>query len=276
MCGAQVLSHRSSGPSFSFGSGPQRLDVKGDASSGKGGTVTLQASVSATTSASPGPIYNPAPSRKWLGDAPRAQFGTQKQRPDGFAATQDISKLTGKSNLPGPGTYKLPAAVGKQPLGRCHSNPHFSFGQAKQRESAALVTPSPGPVYDPKGTVRGTSNGSSYSFGNDIRTKNRDPSARVPGPGVYNLRSAMGHQPLSMYKSAMHIGFGTPSLGGSGRSAPLEGRHSPGPIYMAAGGCRKQVHTCAPASLPRRSHARAHARAHAHAHAHTLHCAGRR
>ena len=62
-CGAQVLSHKSSGPSFSFGSGPARIQFTGAAARGP---QILQASVPSGGDQSPGPIYNPAPSRKWL------------------------------------------------------------------------------------------------------------------------------------------------------------------------------------------------------------------
>ena len=55
-----------------------------------------------------------------------ACFGTQQQRPQ--TGTQDLSKLTGKSNLPGPGTYALPSSLGPQALGRCRSYSSFSFG----------------------------------------------------------------------------------------------------------------------------------------------------
>ena len=150
-CGSQVLSHKSSAPSFSFGSGPSRLTFTGAAARGD---QTLQASVSSGGAVSPGPIYNPSPSSKWLGDAPKPGFGTQEQRPSAATASGDVSRLTGKSNLPGPGSYQQPSSVGKQALGRCHSYSMYSFGNQRQRENAAKATPSPGPVYDPKGTSR--------------------------------------------------------------------------------------------------------------------------
>ena len=278
LLGAQVLSHKTSAPSFSFGSGPARIQFTG---AEMRGSQTLQAAVSGGHHTSPGPIYNPAPSKKWLGDAPNPHFGTQQQRPPTGAAASDISKLTGKSTLPGPGNYPLPSSMGKQSLGRCHSFSSFSFGTAKQRESAALVTPSPGPVYDLKGTKNGSMDRAAYSFGNEIRTKNRDPSLRTPGcvripngapcvalsppptppphaliahlhalpphlctrrPGVYNSRSSVGLQVYSTQRSSRLVGFGTPTVQSSDRGIlPLEGRHSPGPVYMNAPACRKQA-----------------------------------
>ena len=239
MCGPQTHSHKTSAPSFSFGSGPARINFTGPQVKGP---IVLQASVPGSASESPGPIYNPAPSRKWFGDAPNARFGTEEQRPTMGQAKSDISKLTGKSLLPGPGQYPLPPSVGKQPLGRMHSGSQYSFGMGKQRENAAKATPSPGPVYDPKGTIRGSMERASYSFGNEIRIKNRDPSARMPGPGTYSLKPALGPQPYSTNKSAMQIAFGTPTANSSSRGIlPLEGRHSPGPVYMNAAACKKQA-----------------------------------
>ena len=118
----------------------------------------------------------------------------------------------------------------------------FSFGNQKQRVNPASVTASPGPVYEPKGTKHGAMGRPQYSFGNDVRGKNRDPSLRTPGPGNYNQKSSMGLQVYSTQRSAMVIGFGTPGRGEGGRGIlPLEGRASPGPIYMNAGGLRKQA-----------------------------------
>ena len=39
----------------------------------------------------------------------------------------------------------------------------------------------------------------------------------------------------------MVIGFGTPGTNSDRGMLPLEGRHSPGPIYMNAAACRKQA-----------------------------------
>jgi hypothetical protein len=235
-CGAQILSHKTSAPSFSFGTGPSRLTFTGAAARGD---QTLQASVSSGGAISPGPIYNPTPQSKWLGDAPTPVFGTEEQRPPS-SVSRDISKLTGKSTLPGPGHYPLPSSMGKQALGRSHSSSLYSFGNQPQRVSAAKATPSPGPVYEPKGTIRGSSEKQAFSFGNDVR-KARDAGSRTPGPGTYVLKPALGTQPSSQSRSGMIIGFGTPNANSSRSMLPYEGRASPGPIYQNAVACRKQA-----------------------------------
>ena len=145
-----------------------------------------------------------------------------------------------------PRTRRPPGAacthsIHSAPLGRCSSEPEFSFGTQRQRENAAKATPSPGPVYEPRGTIRGAVDRPAYSFGNEIRLKNRG-DARTPGPGNYGLRGAMGTQVGSVYRSSSSACFGTPSAaGGGGRTVmTLEGRHSPGPIYMNQAACVKQ------------------------------------
>jgi len=240
MNGSQVLSQKATSPGYSFGSGPARIQFTGAAAHG---SQTLQASVPSGGDQSPGPIYNPAPASRWIGDAPHPHFGTQQQRPLTGAAAAEISKLTGKSTTPGPGAYPQPASVGKQPLARCHSYSQFSFGTQRQRESAAKATPSPGPVYEPRGSRNGSMDRASYSFGNEIRVKNRDPSLRTPGPGNYNAKSAFASQVLSDQRTQPSAAFGTPSAGSSASRGilPLEGRASPGPIYMNAAACRKQT-----------------------------------
>ena len=61
------------------------------------------------------------------------------------------------------------------------------------------------------------------------------------GPGNYNMRSACGVQVASTQRSASAAAFGQPSVSNTGRGIlPLEGRHSPGPIYMNAAACKKQ------------------------------------
>ena len=63
---------------------------------------------------------------------------------------------------------------------------------------------------------------------------------RTPGPGMYNSKSAFGTQAISETRTSMTIGFGQPTLHSSNRGIlPLEGRHSPGPIYMNAAACKK-------------------------------------
>ncbi len=241
--GAQTLSTKSSAPSFSFGSGPSRIHFDG-AAAREGGKRGIQPSVGSGLGAGPGPIYNPAPARKWLGDAPAPHFGTQQQRPLSMKEKSDISRLTGKSKLPGPGQYAAPSSLGTQALGRSRSTSAFSFGTSKQRVSAALHTASPGAVYDvpQPATFRGNVRKASYSFGHEVRNKALSDDHN-PGPGVYAQRGALGHQPSSTHVSGRTAGFGNPRVNTkAGRSAmPLEGRYSPGPIYMAQSGTRKQT-----------------------------------
>ena len=91
-------------------------------------------------------------------------------------------------------------------------------------------------MYDvPKAVTKtGAAVAAAYSFGNDVRLK-AHVDTRMPGPGVYTLKSGFGRQAYSVHLSGRTAGFGTPSVNGkASRSVlPLEGRASPGPIYLA-------------------------------------------
>ena len=189
MCGTQVLSQKSSSPSFSFGSSPARLALH---SSKASKPVCLQASVSESV-ITPGPVYNPVPTTKWFGDAPHASFGTQRQRP--VTSASQVSSLTGKSNVPGPGTYGMQSSIGVQSLGRCRSNNSWTFGHAKQHEPEPRPL-SPGPVYEipSKVTRGGRMQRSAYSFGSEARCGPTNSRARTPGPGAYNCKPSIGMQ----------------------------------------------------------------------------------
>ena len=207
--GTQVLGGRDSAPSFSFGSAPARIAL----SAGTQRKLSeLQPSVAATSTKTPGPIYDAKPTRKWLGDGPRHGFGTETQRPPPRTGL-DISKTTGKSTTPGPGTYPLHGAMGPQPLAGTRGNPMYSFGQAKQRVPPGSTTSDPGPVYDvpASATARGIVIRATYSFGTEVRDRVHKPD-RVPGPGQYKIPNALGPQFHSQHKSGAVVGFGVPSV----------------------------------------------------------------
>ena len=148
--GRQVLGGRTSEPSFSFGSAPARVALPAG-SQRKG--AELQPSVAVSSQKNPGPIYNPK-GHKPMGDGPRHVFGTevrasrtlalalafslttptsthtmwcgspldraprlphQTQRPPA-KTNGEVSKVTGLSMSPGPGTYALQGAFGPQYL----------------------------------------------------------------------------------------------------------------------------------------------------------------
>merc|ERR1740139_1754428 len=229
MFGSQVLGGRSSAPSFSFGSAPARIPLSG----GSQRRTELQPSVATSSQKTPGPIYNPKPTTKWIGDGPCHPFGTETQRPPAMT-NGEVSKSTGQSMSPGPGTYALQGAFGPQYLGRCRNLPHYSFGFQKQHTASARNTCDPGPVYDvpQAATRRGNMVRATYSFGREPQRGQALRSERVPGPGHYRMPVALGPQVASVHKSGMIVGFGVPSAsGGVGRPMSLEGRHSPGPKY---------------------------------------------
>ena len=151
--GSQFLGGRSSAPSFSFGSAPARIALSG----GSQRRAELQPSVAASSQRNPGPIYNPKGNTP-MGDGPRHPFGTevrasrtlvlsrlasgpppprllhQTQRPPAMT-NSEVSKTTGQSMSPGPGTYALQSAFGPQYLAVWKSSPIWPAGWPRLAEA---------------------------------------------------------------------------------------------------------------------------------------------
>ena len=236
--GAQVLSHKASSPSFSFGSSPSRVQVTIERSASKD---LLMPSVASSKEKTPGPIYNPLPARRYLGDGPRHVFGTEEQRPP----LARVSKSTGKSSTPGPGAYAVPSSMGHQTLGLRASSSAYSFGLSRQRVSLSRAkSAGPGPIYSvAKGaTMRGVVRPAAYTFGNELRHR-RAAATSTPGPGNYLIGSSLGLQVASTNRSGPIAGFGQPPLASHiGRPMQLEGSHSPGPRYsVGTNSCGRQL-----------------------------------
>jgi len=209
-CGRQVLSKNASSPSFSFGSGPARLTVavtKGVASSK---SRVLLASTN-TVIVTPAAIYEIQETRP--GRVPPQQvFGSEQQRPLIFGATAmrsaDVNHATGKSTIPGPGSYQQPSSVGTQTLTRSRSSSKYTFGLAQPSAVSSVRTTGPGPAYFPAETMtkRGELLKAAYSFGNEQqRTR---PLNHNPGPGTYGAKSSVGKQVNSAMRSSVAAGFG--------------------------------------------------------------------
>ena len=147
--GAQVLSHKASSPSFSFGSSPSRVQVTIERSASKD---LLMPSVASSKEKTPGPIYNPLPARRYLGDGPRHVFGTEEQRPP----LARVSKSTGKSSTPGPGAYAVPSSMGHQSLGLRASSSAYSFGLSRQRVSLSRAKSAGPGLFRRQGATRHT------------------------------------------------------------------------------------------------------------------------
>jgi len=179
--GIQPLSTNDSAPIFSFG--------KND-----GGQSTGLISRS-----SPGPVYRPNPTSKWIGDAPHAKFGSHRQRPDFISYSAERTNLEGRVLSPGPAAYGCASSMGKQSLTRNRSSGGFSFGppsplrQSRSqgtlplggRQRRAFGSGSPGP--------------GSYCF---------QPLPKTPGPGRYETESSLYDQASSRNATLSSFSFG--------------------------------------------------------------------
>ena len=195
-CGRQVLSKNASSPSFSFGSGPARVTVAAN----KGITASKSKHLLPSTnlvSCTPAAIYELQESRPGRGP-PQHVFGSEQQRPLVFGSkgmrAADVNHETGKSTIPGPGSYSQQSSVGNQTLTRSRSSSQYTFGTAQPSFTSSAKTLGPGPAYFPAETMtkRGVLLKAAYTFGNEqqrSRTQNSNP-----GPGAYGVKSSVGKQ----------------------------------------------------------------------------------
>ena len=100
-------------------------------------------------------------------------------------------------------------------------------------------------------TSRGRRLAAAYSFGSAVRPASSGILQSVPGPGTYNIFSAIGKtQPSSQMRSQPTTSFGEPPLRGTSRGLPTHSE-SPGPVYSMknAVACGQQ-HLSPSRSLP--------------------------
>jgi len=209
MFGEQLLSSRTTGPAYSFGSSPARVTLMVERKRGRG--AGLVPSVPMSTRAglpAPGPIYNPTPTSKWLGDAPHHAFGKAEQRPP-MPQVKDASKRTGKSNAPGPGSYESEPSLGHQIETRRPNSSSYTFGQNLEggtfREKIQTISPGPKYAPPPWNNKTGGRGLTVFSFATDSRDgvylASRKRVNATPAPGYYMYMSGMGSQPTKFCHS---------------------------------------------------------------------------
>ncbi|KAL1498855.1 hypothetical protein AB1Y20_013380 [Prymnesium parvum] len=234
MCGEQVLSHKLSSPSFSFGCGPARLAIPSRRSAAR---MLLQPSVSESV-ITPGPIYNPSLASKRQSAAPSASFRRSIHPSSSSALARGLSRPPLAS--PGPAAYELASSLVAQPLARCATPAAYSFTSG--RPEARPPDLSPGPIYVIPARVSraGRGGGRAYSFGCAVRSGCAPPPRdSSPGPGMYTPDAALSSGGSSAARGGPQRAFrGNCIDRGVARSC----KDSPGPIYPAeTSACSKQV-----------------------------------
>jgi len=173
---------------------------------------------------SPGPVFYPKPTSKWLGDAPSYSFSgefgpepalRQQEPPEGTLTKEQIALLKedttpiprrfngagAPANNPGPGQYRVHAQFGfgrsfakcpytQQILSKNRSSPQFSL--ATRARPPRAVTVSPGPAAYTTGNTavgrqpqaRHRSHGG-FAFGGEQRGYQMPYKYTTPGPGAH-------------------------------------------------------------------------------------------
>jgi hypothetical protein len=141
---------------------------------------------------------------KWP-SAPSFGFGTgtRDQREKIFISMAHVKGVHGR-NSPGPASYLLPSASGKQFLSTRDSQPRWAFGSAMRFP--------------------------------------RSKFEAAPGPGTYTLQPALGRQITSTFKTMPIFGFGTAGQRANWKvfisqqhNLAFYGRESPGPLTYGLG-----------------------------------------
>jgi len=151
---------------------------------------------------SPGPVYVPKPTSKWLGDAPCYSMGTS-ERPG-------MNKQ--KRGVPGPDAYNMKMSVGNQVESARYTSPAIGIGTEGRQQHTGKRNP----VYSDSLFPRVDSVGSQvYSskrsyptikIGTDPRFRGTEEGP--PGPGNYKSRSSVGRQVNSYCRTMPSRSFG--------------------------------------------------------------------
>lgn len=224
--GPQVSSKRATAPSYGFGSGTretqERVFISHEHASLSSGGVAR----------SPGPaVYSHRPSVGVQVDgakesAPLWAFGTEERFAPPNKSTADN---------PAPGHHGTQSGIGIQVDSKKASLPLYGFGSSTREQQEKVYVDqehsavgygkaSPGPCtymlnpavgkqvlsYGPSGFARSVKNGSqpTWVFGKAERLMVAK-STNMPGPGAYEIATAVGVQASSTKRSLPRFGFGT-------------------------------------------------------------------
>eukprot|EP00658_Telonema_sp_P-2_P005382 TRINITY_DN12010_c0_g1_i15.p1 TRINITY_DN12010_c0_g1~~TRINITY_DN12010_c0_g1_i15.p1 ORF type:complete len:245 (-),score=23.42 TRINITY_DN12010_c0_g1_i15:357-1091(-) len=183
---------------------------------------------------SPGPVYVPKPTSKWLGDAPKFSMSTSQR-----------ASMSARGKGPGPDVYRMNSSVGYQVESHKNSSPNIMIGTEGRQQHTGKRNP----IYTDTLFPSVTSLGHQLCSGQrtfphaKIGTDSRFREFRGdqgPGPGQYKNKAAIGRQVESQNRSFSGKSFGVrhsakASAGGLGTVS------SPGPQYRLRDGFSRQV-----------------------------------
>jgi len=152
---------------------------------------------------SPGPVYIPTPSSKWLGDAPAYSMGTS-ERP----VMNKHSRY-----VPAPDAYNMKQSVGSQVESARYTSPRVGIGtEGRQQHTGKrnpVYTDALFPTVDSVAPQLLSSKRSypTVKIGTDSRFR-AGADDGPPGPGNYKSRSSVGKQVTSYQRSMPMRSFG--------------------------------------------------------------------
>jgi len=187
---------------------------------------------------SPGPVYVPKPTSKWLGDAPCFSMGTSMRGNLGG----------GGRHVPGPDVYKMKSSVGYQVESFKNTSPQVQIGTEGRQQHTGKRNPIYSDTLFPSVSCISSqllSNQRTFPhprIGSDSRFRDH-ASDQTPGPGNYKRPSSLGRQIDSMCKTGGPRSFGvrhSPKANATGGSVTTV--VSPGPAgYRLRDGLGRQV-----------------------------------
>jgi len=181
--GRMTLSQKASSASYSIGT-EQRVDRNG-------------------VPVSPGPVYIPKPTSKWLGDAPSYSMGTS-ERPTMNSHSRYV---------PAPDAYRMKQSVGNQVESARFTSPRVGIGtEGRQQHTGKrnpVYTDALFPTVESLGPQLMSSKRSypNVKIGTDSRFR-AGADDGPPGPGNYKSRSSVGRQVTSYQRSSPVRTFG--------------------------------------------------------------------
>lgn len=187
---------------------------------------------------SPGPVYVPKPTSKWLGDAPMYSMSTSQRGNLGGGSRQ----------IPGPNVYRMRASVGHQVESFKNTSPTVGIGTESRQQHTGKRNPIySDTLYPAVSSLEGQLLSGQRSFpqvkiGTDSRFRDHQAD-QSPGPGNYKRASSIGKQVDSNCKTLGARSFGVRHSAKANATGGAPGTIvSPGPAgYRLRDGIGRQI-----------------------------------
>lgn len=230
----QVLNAPNSGSRTQFG--PMVPSTKTSSAQFSIGTEKRIARTAGET-LSPGPVYVPKPTSKWLGDSPAYSMGT----------SQRIAMGGSTRYVPGPDVYSSKSSVGYQVESFKTTSPTIGIGTEGRQQHTGKRNPIYSDSLFPAVSSLSNqllSNHRTFphgKIGTDSRFREHN-SEQGPGPGNYKSKSSLGTQQSSQNKTGARKTFGVRHSMKANNAGSSASGQTPGPAgYRLRDGIGRQI-----------------------------------